>query len=217
MLRRPATAGTAPWRRTSSGPVMRRSEMRSRYSLLHPAVAHPDLRCAGADHAFHARAPDDAGQDGVDADVGRAEFLGQALGETDHAPFGGRIRRAERVAEAPGRRGQVDDRALRRLPSASARRDGCTRNWPVRQTSIVRRQSAGVIVLDTAGWPGDAGVVDQGVEPAQRGLHLPEQPLHRLLVGDIAQAGAMARMSVRGNRRDASRRRRTHAHGRRFR
>ena len=39
----------------------------------------------------------------------RAELLGEALGQADHAPLGGGIGRAEGVAEPAGGRGHVDD------------------------------------------------------------------------------------------------------------
>ena len=43
---------------------------------------------------------------------------------------------------------------------------------------MVRRQSAGVISFDAARGPGDPGIVDEHVEPAQCSLHIGEKPLH---------------------------------------
>ena len=65
--------------------------------------------------AGDARAFDNAGENGVDADVFGAELFCEALGEADHAPFCGGIGRAEGIAEAACGGGEVDDGAAASL------------------------------------------------------------------------------------------------------
>ena len=85
----------------------------ARPAIDHDAIAGElvELLGTGSDHAFDARALDDAWQNGVDADVGGTEFLGKALGEADHAPFGGGIGCPVGIAMPSGGRGHVDDGA----------------------------------------------------------------------------------------------------------
>ena len=52
-----------------------------------------------------------------------------------------------------------------------------------------RRQSAGSMSSIAAGRPGDAGIVDQHVEPAELRAHIVEQPVDRGLVRDVGQGG----------------------------
>ena len=62
---------------TSSGPVIRRSEMRLRYCCSIVFVGDSDLGGPVADDTFHAGTLDNAGQDGVDPDAaGRAPWRG---------------------------------------------------------------------------------------------------------------------------------------------
>ena len=78
------------------------------------------------------------------------------------------------------------------LSSGTARR--AHRNWPVRSTSRQRRQSAGSISSIGRGRPGDAGIVDQHVEPAQGAAELGEQAVDLRLVGDVGHGWRQARV-----------------------
>ena len=116
-----------------------------------------------------------------------AELDRQRLGEADHAPFRRRIGRAQGKAELAGGRGDIDDRgvlALRRCGTASR----VQLNWPVRSICRQRSQSSGFDLLDAAGRPGDAGIVDQHVEAAECCHRIREQARDRLAVGDVAAA-----------------------------
>src|SRR5690349_15659807 len=83
--------------------------------LLHLRVADPELLGARLDHALDPWAFDNAWKDRVDPDVGRPEFLGEALGKADHTELGSGVRCAEGVAMLAGGRGHVDDRTAARL------------------------------------------------------------------------------------------------------
>src|SRR6185295_5882174 len=73
-----------------------------------------ELLGLGGDDPLDALALDDAGLDAVDAHLVGAGLDREALGEADHGPLGGRVRRAHGEAEAPGNGGQVDDAAAAR-------------------------------------------------------------------------------------------------------
>ena len=151
---------------------MRLSEMRSRYRFSISAVEMRELSGAVADHAFHARTFDDAGQDGVDADVGGAELFGEALREADNAEFRRGIGGAESIAVPPGGRRHVDDRAAgRRLEQ----RHGAPRaqELPGEADFDAAAPFGGIDVLDAAGRPGDACIVHERVEAAELRLATP--------------------------------------------
>ena len=59
------------------------------------------------------------------------------------------------------------------LSIGTARR--AQRNWPVRQTSMQAAPIGGRDLVDAAGRPGDAGIVDERVEPPERTLEVVEQ------------------------------------------
>ena len=106
------------------------------------------------------------GQDGVDADVGGPELLGEALGEADDAPFGGGVGGAEGIAVAPGGRGHVDDGAA---PGCLEHRHRVMRaqELPGQVDVDAAPPVGGRDLLDAAGRPGNAGIVDQRVEAAE--------------------------------------------------
>ena len=120
---------------------------------------------------------DDARQDGVHSDVGGSELLGEALGQSDYAKFGGRVRRAKRVTETARRRGQVDDRA----PAGGLEQ----RHGKVRAQELPGQADVDGAppilrfdILDAAGRPRDPRIVDQRVKPAKGGFDVVEQARH---------------------------------------
>ena len=97
-----------------SGEMKLRSDVVRTYPLSDFLFAHPSSRRLRLDHPPHARALDRPGADGVDPDAKRPELDRQAPGQADHRPFGGRIRRAQRITHEPGGRRDVDDRPAAR-------------------------------------------------------------------------------------------------------
>ena len=161
--------------------------------LFHLRVADADRFGAFADDALDARSRDNAGQDGIDADAERPELLGEALGHSDDRPFGGGVRQPVRVAEAPSHRRDVHDRSLFRLLE---HRHGAPRAVEVAVEIDVDRAPPlpRIDVLHFARGAGDAGVVDQHVEPAEPSLHVVEQAVDRGFVGDVGFLGDDARL-----------------------
>ena len=197
---------------TSQGLVIRRSEMFAEVARLHLLVADADLLRAVGDDALHARPLDDAGQDGVDADAGRAELLGEALGQADHAPLRRRVRGAEGVAEAPRGGGHRDDGAA---AGGLQHRHGATGAEELAgQADVDAAPPVGrVDLVDAAGRAGDAGVVDERVEPAEGGGGLLEERVDLRLGGDVGadggdDPGARPRRAPRRRRRRPPRGRR---------
>ena len=96
----------------------------------------------------------------------RTEFLGEALGEADDAEFGRRIGRAERVAVAARGRRHVDDGAA---ACGLQHRHGETgaEELPGEADVDAAPPVGRGDLVDAAGRPGDAGIVDQRVEPAE--------------------------------------------------
>ena len=137
----------------------------------------PRASALALEDAVLAFAGDDAGQDGVGADAELAELHGEGLGEADHGPFRRRIGRAQGEAEFPGRRRDVDDAAVAALLQM--------RHGEARAVELARdvdREAAvpfgGVEILHPSRRPGDAGIVDEAVEPAERLKGVVEEARH---------------------------------------
>ena len=160
--------------------------------LLGVAVApqrHPPagvgLLVLVADRRRHAGA-DRARADAVDGDALAAELDGEALGQPDDAGLG------RRVGDHPGRRhdrlgrGDVDDPPVPARPRGAGTARRTRWAWAVRLTATVRSQLA--TKSSSACWrerrQGDAGVVDEDVDAAERrrprrrraGAELPRSP-----------------------------------------
>ncbi len=126
------------------------------------------------------------------------------LVKADMTPRFGRPEEEARAEETEqtGRRPRlrIDDRFCRRSPTASAgMRRGAEHCEQVSATVDAQCgiQFGGRHMLHQRGRPGDAGVVDQHVEPAQvtgRGVD------KRLAFGGITGIGAHARMAARSER-----------------
>ena len=123
----------------------------------------------------------------------RPELLGEALGHADDRPFGGGIGQPVCVAEAPCHRRDVHDRSLFRLLE---HRHGAPRAVEVAVEIDVDRAPPlpRIDILHFARGTGDAGVVDQHVEPAEPSLHIVEQAVDRGFVGDVGLLGDDARL-----------------------
>ena len=141
----------------------------------------------------------------VDADVVRAELAGHRLGEAEHAGLGGAVVRPAEDAAAALRRDRrhADDRARLLLLHGRDRRLA-----HVERAAQVHVED-GVVVLradaEELDRLGDAGVVDQHVDPAELGHHLLDRRLAGRLVGDVAGIAAMRVAEFGGrSRRGAS-------------
>ena len=181
--------------------------------LLHRFVGDVHLLGPRRDHARHARPFDNARKDRVHADVGGSELLGEAMGEADNAPFGGRVRGAERVSEPSGRRRQIDDRAA---AGALEHRHGMVRAEELPGQADVDRSTPvlGPDVFDSAGRSGDAGVVDENVEAAERALDLGETGATRPLPTRRRRSLRPTRDARCETRRETRRTRRRYARAR---
>src|SRR5512134_1446588 len=161
-------------------------------------VRHAERLRLRGDHALDALALYYARQDGVAAHLVRAGLDRNALGEADHAPFRGGVGGALRKAVPAGSRGEVDDAAAaRRLEQRHAFARAIEHAGEVDGDAAV--PVLGCDVLDLAGGPGDARVVDQHVQAAERLLRLGEQPVHVRAAGDVG-AGAADVLVERGER-----------------
>jgi hypothetical protein len=137
----------------------------------------------------------DAGQDGVDADVVRAEFLGEALRQADHAPLGGGIRSAKGVSEPPGGRRKIDDGAAARIFKhryAVVRAQELAGEADVNRPSPVLRPD----LLDAAGRSCDARVVDKRVQSAERGFDVGKESRHIDIRRHVGFGGGRVRMHL---------------------
>ena len=155
-------------------------------------MADAELAGAVGDHLVHARAFDDAGQDRVDANVRRPELLGEALGEADDGEFGGRIGRAERIAVAARGRRHVDDRPAARSLQHRHGKPGAE-ELPGEADVDAAPPVGRADLVDTAGRSGDAGIVDEGVEPAELSLHHGEERVDVGIHRDVRLTGGNAR------------------------
>ena len=152
--------------------------------LLHLGIREAELGGAGTNDAFDARALDDSGQDRVHGDARGAELLGEALGEADDAELRRRIGRAVGVAMAARRRGHVDDGAA---AVGLEKRHGPARTEELAGEVDIDAAppGRGIDLLDRARRAGDAGIVDQHVEAAERARGLVEQSVHLRFVRDV--------------------------------
>ena len=134
-----------------------------------------DAHCLGlgCDDPVDAFAFHHARLNGVDANVVRSDFHRQALGKSDHAPLGRRIRGAKWKGQTAGSRRQIDDRAAA----------GCLDQRHGESGAVIHAVEIHLDatfpfldrkVFDFSGRAGDAGVIDQAVQSTQMLPHVCE-------------------------------------------
>ena len=138
---------------------------------IRPIGSWRDHLCAAfggaAGEALHHRGVDDAGADGVDADVRCRVVERGRLGQADDAVLGGDVGGAAGEALDAGARGGVDDRAAA-LSSISGISCFMHRNTPRRLMAMMRSHSSSVISAVGLVACLDAGVVEGDVEAPER-------------------------------------------------
>src|SRR5437667_444348 len=154
-------------------------------AALHLLDRDARLARAGGDVVLRQRGDRGAGTDGVDVDVVRGELLGGGARERDHAALAGGVDRVGRAGVAlAGDRGDVDDHAA------------LLRDHLAGHALQAEEHALGVDAHDAVpvrlgevhdvGAPRDAGVVDEHVDPLERGHRAPH---HRVDGGEVADVG----------------------------
>jgi 3-oxoacyl-[acyl-carrier protein] reductase len=123
-------------------------------------------------------------RDAVDRDVVGRELLAERLGQRDHPGLGGGIGAGGRVALLAGDRGDVDDPAVALLDHQRHDRAAAVEDRVEVDLDHLAPRVGRVLPQRMVG-PGDAGIGDQDVDPAERRAGRPGGGLDRGEVGDV--------------------------------
>src|SRR5262249_40727300 len=129
---------------------------------------------------FHSRL------DGIHANAFRSKLHGKRLGESDHRPFRRGIGCAHGKAEASRCRGKIHNgciAALAQIRHGKARAIELPGNVDGKAAIPILRR----YFFHASGGPGNAGIVDQHIEPAERSDCIRKQPLDVLALGNIGK------------------------------